>query len=467
MKKIVLSAIALIMSFASFSQTLTELVVPQFFAGKTAAGANNARMPLIFCFQITGLLPNQSYDLRVSLDLTTGLSTSFGAGNQWGGTAFGTSNLLNAFTTNSSGNTAPIWAFIQPTGNASRFTPGALHNIRYGIIANGSTMASAPTFVGTKTTMALDNGVTPLTVATTDDGAFIQGNAQVGGAGKFVCAYSNVAGTGDPIAVGLIRGHGYNQLSNSELPAAIDSILKGGTNVIVGDYALLIPIGANNGGGIQRLEIRNSANIVSFPSTSSNGVWPSTANTTTVARRGIVLINATDAPLPVKFTNFNATINNKQTNLTWSTASEVNNKGFEIEKSIDGKKFETVGFVKGNANSNKVNKYSFIDANNSNAFYRLKQIDFDGKFDYSTIVKVKGNDLTIEITPNPFNENIEISSNSTIVNAEILDITGKSRIVEVIDGNKAVINTSGLSNGIYFIRINNGETVITKRIIKN
>jgi len=79
--------------------------------------------------------------------------------------------------------------------------------------------------------------------------------------------------------------------------------------------------------------------------------------------------------LPVNFTSFNAIINNNQTNLTWSTASEINNKGFEIERSIDGVNFETIGFVKGNSNSNRINKYSFIDANHSSAFYRLKQID--------------------------------------------------------------------------------------------
>ncbi|MFZ4797465.1 MAG: T9SS type A sorting domain-containing protein [Bacteroidia bacterium] len=171
--------------------------------------------------------------------------------------------------------------------------------------------------------------------------------------------------------------------------------------------------------------------------------------------------------LPVKFTSFNAIINNKQTNLSWTTASEINNKGFEVERSTDGVNFETIGFVKGNGNSNRISKYSFVHPNQSSAFYRLKQIDFDGKFDYSNVISVQGNDLIIDITPNPFNNVIEINSNGNLVTAEVLDITGKVVITETINGNKTTLNTSSLNNGVYFVRISNGENVITKRLIKN
>jgi phosphoribosylformylglycinamidine (FGAM) synthase-like enzyme len=144
-----------------------------------------------------------------------------------------------------------------------------------------------------------------------------------------------------------------------------------------------------------------------------------------------------------------------------------NNKGFEIERSIDGINFETIGFVKGNTNSNRVNKYVFIDDNHASAFYRLKQIDFDGKYDFSNVISVQGNDLLIDITPNPFNNVIEINSNGQLVNVEVLDITGKVVISEVINGSKTTLNTASLNNGVYFVRINNGESVVTKRLIKN
>jgi hypothetical protein len=193
-----------------------------------------------------------------------------------------------------------------------------------------------------------------------------------------------------------------------------------------------------------------------------------TVGTAAVTIDGIRVSNSwSTSVLPVKFASFNAIINNKQTNLTWTTASEINNKGFEIERSLDGVNFETIGFVKGNANSNRVNKYSFIDDNHASAFYRLKQIDFDGKFDYSNIISVQGNDLLIDITPNPFNHVIEINSNGHLINVEVVDITGKIVISETINGSKTTLNTASLNNGVYFVRINNGDSVITKRLIKN
>jgi len=172
--------------------------------------------------------------------------------------------------------------------------------------------------------------------------------------------------------------------------------------------------------------------------------------------------------LPVKLTSFKAEIINKQTNLNWTTASETNNKGFEVQKSVDGVNFETVGFVKGVGNSNKIVNYNFVDNNNLSAFYRLNQIDFDGMSELSKVVSVKNNEeLILQITPNPFVNSIEVVTNKNIVSAEIIDITGKTKVLEVINGTNATIDTHNLSNGVYFIRVNNGETIITKRIIKN
>lgn len=174
-----------------------------------------------------------------------------------------------------------------------------------------------------------------------------------------------------------------------------------------------------------------------------------------------------NATLPVKYTQFTADRNNDNVKLNWSTASEVNNNGFEIERSSNGTDFEKIGFVKGVGNSSRLNKYSFTDKNNSFAYYRLKQVDFDGKYEFSKVLTVKSNESSVELSPNPFNDNLVINSNTTIINAEIVDITGRVKMFEVVNSNTAKLNTSGLDNGVYFIRINNGEKVITKRIIKN
>lgn len=174
-----------------------------------------------------------------------------------------------------------------------------------------------------------------------------------------------------------------------------------------------------------------------------------------------------NSTLPVKYTQFTAERNNDNIKLNWSTASEVNNNGFEIERSSNGTDFEKIGFVKGVGNSSRLNKYSFTDKNNSFAYYRLKQVDFDGKYEFSKVLTVKSNESSVELSPNPFNDNLVINSNTTIINAEIVDVTGRVKMFEVVNSNTAKLNTSGLDNGVYFIRINNGEKVITKRIIKN
>jgi hypothetical protein len=170
--------------------------------------------------------------------------------------------------------------------------------------------------------------------------------------------------------------------------------------------------------------------------------------------------------LPVKLINFNAQLQGKQTMLTWTTASEVNNQGFEIQKSADGENFETIGFVKGAGNANQVKRYTFTDENNAHAYYRLKQVDFDGQFEYSNIVAVGQAEITVALTPNPFNNSIEVNGNSNITSVEIIDVTGKTRLATMVNGTQAAINTEDLSNGIYLMRINNGTTSITKRILK-
>ncbi len=173
--------------------------------------------------------------------------------------------------------------------------------------------------------------------------------------------------------------------------------------------------------------------------------------------------------LPVSLVRFSADSKENQVELNWSTSSETNNKGFEIERSVDGINFSKIAFVKGAGNSNRLIKYHFIDDYSSSAYYRLKQLDYDGKFEYSKVIAVKADkeELKVELSPNPFGNRITIQSNNQISKVEIIDITGKVKLVEIINGKTAEINTSEISNGIYFLRINDGETILTQRIIKN
>lgn len=182
--------------------------------------------------------------------------------------------------------------------------------------------------------------------------------------------------------------------------------------------------------------------------------------------------------LPVQFKSFTATKGNDVVNLKWATASESNNKGFEVQRSVNGAKYQTVGFVKGNGNSNVVKTYSFTDANNTtgNICYRLKQIDFNGASEFSKVVCINvelEKTTGVFTTPNPFNGSLHLKYNSATegtANVQIIDMLGKSHQNTNLFVNKGentlTLDTEALPVGIYFIRVTNGSEVTTQRIVK-
>lgn len=178
-------------------------------------------------------------------------------------------------------------------------------------------------------------------------------------------------------------------------------------------------------------------------------------------------IGASEIPLPVELTSFTAVINNSAVELNWNTATEVNNYGFEIERSSLNNNFEKIGFVKGSGNSNSAKDYFFIDKQtlSGKCFYRLKQIDNDGAFEYSKVVEADFKLLqTYELSqnyPNPFNPTTKINYSIPVdgrVRLLIYGITGelvKSLINEYQTAGiySVNFNASGLSSGIYFYKI--------------
>jgi len=112
-------------------------------------------------------------------------------------------------------------------------------------------------------------------------------------------------------------------------------------------------------------------------------------------------------PLPVELVHFNAkTSESKLVKCEWTTASEVNNDFFEVQRSADGQNFETIGLVDGTGSTSSYSNYNFIDAMPLQGlnYYRLRQNDFDGNFEYSEIVKVEVASETYSVYPNPVKE---------------------------------------------------------------
>jgi hypothetical protein len=129
---------------------------------------------------------------------------------------------------------------------------------------------------------------------------------------------------------------------------------------------------------------------------STNGYFTDTlnirsVNNTLLIGQQVVLIGGTDV-VPVELTSFTAVHNNNQIILNWSTATEINNHGFEVERKTGDGIYLRIGFVTGHATTTEIQNYSFVDSKIASGIYtyRLKQIDFDGSFKYSSEV-----DLTI------------------------------------------------------------------------
>ena len=123
---------------------------------------------------------------------------------------------------------------------------------------------------------------------------------------------------------------------------------------------------------------------------------------------------ALDTIVPVELTTFIALVKTDFVELSWTTATEINNQGFEVQRSKINSEFITIGFVEGHGTTTEEHHYSFKDKDVSGSLrYRLKQVDYDGSFEYSDIVEVEvlGN-VSYELAqnyPNPFNPSTNIS----------------------------------------------------------
>ncbi len=169
-------------------------------------------------------------------------------------------------------------------------------------------------------------------------------------------------------------------------------------------------------------------------------------------------------PLPVELIDFTAKKDEKHVFLTWHTASENNNAGFEIQRSKDGRDWDVIGFAEGKGTTSSIAEYQFIDTNPLNGinYYRLKQLDFDGGFEYSIVISViLLRDDNIQVYPNPANNYVMIYSpvKSKLEISNQLGILVKQ--MNISSGlNK--IELSDLGSGIYFLKtgVGNAERII-------
>lgn len=176
-----------------------------------------------------------------------------------------------------------------------------------------------------------------------------------------------------------------------------------------------------------------------------------------------------DDPLPVDLISFSALQHFDEILLDWQTTNEINNKGFEIQKSINGKDWKIIGYVDATSSfDNIINNYVFVDENPIKGmnFYRLNQIDIDGLNSFSSIVSILINQSEdINIYPNPARNEIKITGlENEKNNITIIDIKGRVVYSDFVYGN-ATVDVSSLHSGMYKIRIESGNNVISRSLV--
>lgn len=252
------------------------------------------------------------------------------------------------------------------------------------------------------------------------------------------------------------------------------------------------------GDGIQ-IEIYRTADCNTFTSVSNcwnpfndvNGVI--TATGLTVGQEYYMMIDGNNGDicnfligagegvvvLPITLSNFEVTCDNGLPKINWTTSTEINNDYFTIERSSDGHQFESIGKINGAGNNSTSLNYSFVDDSplTTVGYYRLKQTDFDGKFDYTNIVAAncKKDDLYSSIYPNPAKEQLTFTYNNLNNDKGNMYLYVTNSLGELIIQNsyiqesfiKKTLDISNLSNGVYHVIFVSNSTREVHKLVVN
>jgi hypothetical protein len=244
---------------------------------------------------------------------------------------------------------------------------------------------------------------------------------------------------------------------------------------------------------------KSEGDLSLYRSTDAGVTWQIAGGTVNASENTVTLsgidgfsrwtLAGSNSPLPVLISSFIVSTHRLNAELRWTTATEVNNYGFEIEKSSNTKisnfqnsSWEKIGFVEGNGTSNTAHEYTYSDRSLSAGkySYRLKQIDRDGKFGYSMVtdVTVGSAPLTFELAqnhPNPFNPSTNIEFTVPVTGKatlKVYNVVGQE-VATLFDGiaeagifHQSVFNASQLSSGIYLVRlVSEGKMQVRKMML--
>jgi len=173
-------------------------------------------------------------------------------------------------------------------------------------------------------------------------------------------------------------------------------------------------------------------------------------------------------PLPVELTAFSGKVTKAGNALNWSTASELNNSYFEVQRSKAGKTWQAIGKVQGAGTTLEAQTYAFVDDNplpGAN-YYRLKQVDVDGAFDYSDVIQLVAKTTSVQIFPNPVGEvlNYQFADTPEVERVQLFDANGK--LVRETTAVTGQLSMTDLPQGVYLFVLETAGERVQQRILK-
>lgn len=241
---------------------------------------------------------------------------------------------------------------------------------------------------------------------------------------------------------------------------------------------------AVNFAGTGDLQLTGASNgDINLKGTPVAGITTDLFGTTRSAQNPYMGAHEATTPLPVKLVKFNAYALDANVALNWVTASETNNKGFVLQRSVNGLDFNDVTFVKGKGNTNLTTSYNFTDANAfilcrcSMLYYRLKQVDLNGEATYTDVIRVEYTTTGTKVLtayPNPFADQFSVSifaAQSGKALVKVVDFAGqviRSEQINVDAGNNELrlTDVAQLKEGIYLVSVTLEGVTYTKKLIK-
>lgn len=285
--------------------------------------------------------------------------------------------------------------------------------------------------------------------------------------------FSQISGTG--MRLTWVNGNGQERMVLARANAAVNTTLIDnntypantifGTGTPLADGSFVVYRGTANTTFVSGLSIFTNYHFAVVEMSIDNGVN---------MYQPLPYLTGAGATLPVKWLSFEATLNSQKTvELNWATASETNNSHFVIERSEDLQHWEARGTAKGNGTVHTTSRYRFTDAVDAtgaaNLYYRIKQIDFNGKFEYSgtrSVVLEKTND-EIVLYPNPASTQVNIHHSFTNgVDVSICNLSGKVVFERQGATQDETIDLQNLPGGFYFIHfVENGKQVHSEKLL--